>query len=192
VSIDAGDEGFVAVGELGFYGTPMEPFAIASADGREWHESTMPPGGWGSVVARGPDWQAFTRSSDAGLDHPVDVSVSENGLDWSRSGSVEPAVVDLGDGARCVEWPFAVLVAGGWLIQSSTLSYPCGEGGFFINGTPRISADGLTWQSLPFASGTPGMPGSGSRVVAAVMFDGRLVLAGNSNGRATFWIGEAP
>lgn len=192
VSIDAGDEGFVALGELGAYGTPREPFAIASADGREWHESTMPPGGWGSVVARGPDWQAFTRDSEVAFDHPVDVAVSQNGLDWSRSGTVEPEVVDLGDGVQCVDWPFMVRAVGPWLIQSSTLTFPCSEGGFLTNGTPRISADGLTWQPLPFAPERHGMAGPGSRVTAAVVFDGRLVLAGNSNGLATFWIGEAP
>ena len=41
--MDAGDEGFVVAGTQGPYGQPFAPFAIASADGREWFEAAAPP-----------------------------------------------------------------------------------------------------------------------------------------------------
>lgn len=62
----------------------------------------------------------------------------------------------------------------------------------FTNGSARIARDGAEWAPLPFAAGERGNFGSGSRVTAALEVDGRLLLAGDSDRMATFWLGEAP
>lgn len=90
----------------------------------------------------------------------------------------------------CGEFVTALHGSTPWLVATSRLSFPCSEGGFVVHGTQRASTDGTTWTDLPFAAGTPGQTGSGSAVFATVMVNGRLVLAGQSNSAATFWIGE--
>jgi hypothetical protein len=55
VELDAGDEGFVAVGRIG--GEDSTPFAIASADGRDWVEAPRPAfGSFLEVASHGGDW----------------------------------------------------------------------------------------------------------------------------------------
>ena len=58
--MDAGDEGFVVAGTQGPYGQPFAPFAIASADGREWFEASSPPNDMVSVAAIEGDWLALS------------------------------------------------------------------------------------------------------------------------------------
>lgn len=58
--------------------------------------------------------------------------------------------------------------------------------------TVRVSTYGVTWLALPFPVGTPGVTNSGSTVRAAAMLDDRLVLVGQSNSQAAFWIMDDP
>jgi hypothetical protein len=78
------------------------------------------------------------------------------------------------------------------VVAATALSHPCGEGSFVVHGTQLISSDGATWTPLPFEVGTPGVTRSGASVNAAAAADGTLILAGEQDGVATFWIGERP
>jgi hypothetical protein len=52
-----------------------------------------------------------------------------------------------------------------------------------------ISVDGMSWQEMPFAKPPTGR---GNGVFAAIATEGGLLLVGESNGRAAFWLGEVP
>ena len=69
----------------------------------------------------------------------------------------------------------------------STWAGLCSEGAAVNFGPHEVSLDGGGWHDLPLMP--EGDSGSGAWVASAV-FDGRLVLAGESNGQAAFWIGE--
>jgi hypothetical protein len=96
------------------------------------------------------------------------------------------------DGTACEEYARHLRSAGPWVVAASDLAYPCGEGSFVVHGTQLISSDGATWTPLPFDVGTPGVTRSGAIVNAAIATDAGLLLAGELNGVATFWIGEQP
>ncbi|MDQ2934464.1 MAG: hypothetical protein M3R49_05685 [Chloroflexota bacterium] len=193
MSVGAGDEGFVVTGVRGSF-PDSQTLAIASSDGREWFDASSPPAVGARVAPRGADWVAIAsdRPADFGSSGEASVWSSANGLNWEQIGVMPLPVVSLEGGGTCREFNPSVVTAGPWLIAATTLAGPCGEGGFFVNGTARISVDGATWIPLPFAQGTPGVSGSGSGVSAAAAVDGGLLLAGESNRMATFWIGEAP
>lgn len=75
---------------------------------------------------------------------------------------------------------------------ATDLSGPCSEGGFAVYGTQLISTDAASWTALPFGTGTPGESRSGASVNAAAVAGGSLLVAGEMDGVAMFWIGEAP
>lgn len=194
VSIGAGDEGFAVAGTAN-PGTPQAaPFGIASSDGSSWVTATTPPSVVSGTVQVAPiagDWHAIASGvTDGALLTSVPISFSANGLNWAASGSMGLAVVQVDPSTTCNEFVTALHGATPWLVATSRLTYPCSEGGFVVHGTQRASTDGTTWMDLPFAAGTPGQTGSGSAVFATLMMNGRLVLAGQSNSAATFWIGE--
>ncbi len=192
VVIGAGDEGFVVAGTQGPASETGEPFAIASSDGREWFEASDPPPAATGVLPRGGDWIIVSHETgDGSLPDHASTWHSANGLDWSPLGDLPLDGVDVG-GGRCAEIPVGPTVAGPWIVAPTTLSYPCGEGGFQVFGTQRISLDGSAWRALPLEAATPGEQGSGSLVHAATTYDGRIVLVGEANLKAAFWIGEAP
>ena len=116
---------------------------------------------------------------------------SPNGLEWAEHGEVVLESVPE-DPITCVEFPNGLTSAGPWMVGASDLTYPCSEGGFVVHGTQRISIDGATWEALPFPGGTVGASHSGSAISAAVVVEWRLVLVGQSNRQAAFWIGEQP
>src|SRR5919106_3466717 len=191
--IDAGAEGFVAAG-VDFVDGANEPFAIASADGREWFDATSPPPAPAALAALGGDWVVVSGTFEEEGLRPSDRAAtwfSPNGLDWTQHGEVMLDSVPA-EPLTCVEFPDRFTSAGPWMVLGSTLSYPCGEGGFVVHGTQRISIDGATWEALPFPGGSLGTSHSGSAISAAVVVDGSLVLVGQSDGLAAFWIGEQP
>jgi hypothetical protein len=191
-AIAAGTEGFVVSGRLGSPAErEQEPFVIASGDGREWFESASPPTDVAGVAPLEGDWIAM--SYTLGEDSPAAIQTwfSANGLDWTVHGQAAVESVPI-EGASCDEHLSGLTAGGSWLVLGTTLSYPCSEGGFVVHGTQRISGDGTSWVALPFERGTPGIGGSGSAVYASASVGGRLVLVGEANHRATFWIGEPP
>lgn len=188
VHIGAGPEGFVVSGRQGAYGGEQHAFTIASADGRAWFEASNPPPNASGVMPLGSDWLIL----DHEIGRPNAVTWhSANGLDWSPHGELSLQTAEV-EGAECAEFPAAPQAAGPWLVSGTILSYPCSEGSSAVYGSHWISTDGRSWTMLPFDPGTPGTQGSGSLVNDAVMLDGRLILVGESNFMATFWIGEAP
>jgi hypothetical protein len=190
VSIGAGDEGFAVAGTANPGTAQAAPFGIASSDGSGWVPAATPPSVASGAVHVAPhagDWYAMANGD---LTATTPVSFSANGLDWAQSGSMPLAEVQADATTTCREFVTALHGSTPWLVATSRLSFPCSEGGFVVHGTQRASTDGTTWTDLPFAAGTPGQTGSGSAVFATVMVNGRLVLAGQSNSAATFWIGE--
>lgn len=194
VDIGAGDEGFVAVGYR-TRGDIAETFAIASADGRHWIESSSAPVNARHVAPLGSDWIAIATGEISPGDTETPVWFSANGIDWSEIGNL-PLNAAEPDQLSCGESVAGLTSAAGWLIVSTVLSYPCSEGGVVGYGTQRISVDGAATEPLPFArfsySPSTQVREDGSIVLAATRADGGLVLVGQSNGQATFWIGEAP
>lgn len=184
-AIGAGDEGFAVVGQLGYYGDQPEPFAIASGDGRAWIQSAHPPTDVAEVAPVGGDWVAV------GVPQPGDSMStwsSANGLDWRELGDTALGSFDA-EGGTCYEIPIGLDSAGPWLVSRTVYSHPCSEGAFVIHSTQRISVDGRSWTALPFETGTPGIGSSGTAIHAAAASQGRLILAGEVDGRAVFWSG---
>jgi len=186
VDLDAGEEGFVIAGTEGAYGEPGIPFAIASADGREWFEAPHPPDGAVGVAALGADWVALTVARPDGL-LPTSMTTwhSANGLDWSRSGDIDLALTH--PDAECPLEP-SLVGAGSWLVLRSYWSGLCSEGGGTSFGPHLLSSDGQAWHLLPFAAS--GESERGSWVNASAVLHGAVVLAGESNGQAAFWFGD--
>lgn len=190
--VDAGPEGFVAVGSQGDDATPS-PLAMASADGVQWFDAAPAPDDASTVSPLGPDWivTSFTVDNSGGQS-TWDVSswFSANGIDWTLGAPIPLGGIDRGDGFFCADAPTGLHGAGGWLILETGLG-GCGEGGFVRYGTPRLSVDGAIWVELPFPAADVNGRQLGSGALAALAFDGSLVIAGESQGYATFWIGEA-
>jgi hypothetical protein len=188
IDLEAGDEGFVAVGGMAAGGE--QPFALASGDGREWFVATTPPPAlWPHVAPVGGDWIAISAfDATGGMDHG-ETWASANGLDWEPHGQAPMGGVEA-DGRTCDEFPQSLLSPGPWLVAGTDLSYPCSEGRFVVHGTQLISVDGAAWSPLPFRVGTPGVTRSGAGVNAAITTEDALLLAGELDGVATFWIGE--
>jgi hypothetical protein len=188
-SIGAGEEGFVVAG---YRGTEQEPHTIASGDGRSWFEAGTPPGVSAGVVSRGGDWLAVSREVAFGIGEPSTAHVwsSGDGLTWGQAGAFELRSREAG-GAPCTEWPTSLHAAGPWLIAGTIVSYPCSEGGVQTQGRQLISLDGGDWSELPFAPASEEV-GLGTRISGAVEVDNRLILVGEQDRVATFWIGEHP
>lgn len=192
--IGAGDEGFVAIGSSG-EGDTAEGFVMASADGLEWFvgEIGTPASG---VVPAGGDWFALTSLaiSDASTELTPTWS-SANGLDWTEVGAIDLETVEPAPGTTCQEFPTGFLGAGRWLVAGTILSYPCSEGGVVTHGRQWLSVDGITWVQLPLPAASFADLNAierGSEVAAAIPTDSGLLLVSNSEGRATFWLGESP
>jgi hypothetical protein len=187
VSIGAGDEGFVAAGA---------GFAIASSDGTNWFPGAAPPSPQAGTVFVAPvagDWYAMESGQTAsGFAATAPIWLSANGLDWAASGSMPITEVQADPTTSCHEFVTALHGSTPWLVATSRLSFPCSEGGFVVHGTQRGSTDGTTWTDLPFSAGTVGVTGSGSGIFATETVNGRLILGGQSNRAATFWIGPPP
>jgi hypothetical protein len=191
VAIGAGDDGFVVVGTQGdrLSGEPPLPFALASADGREWFESPDPPPEITTHVAPiGGDWLAISYAfGDESRSAEITSWFSANGLDWTPNGGFTMASVEAGV-AVCHEFPTSLSPAAGWLVVGSTIGgLACGEGGQVTHGTQRISSDGASWSALPFVPGTVGISNSGSQVYGAATDDARLVLVGQMDSLAALW-----
>ena len=185
-SVGAGDEGFVVAG---WRTAAQEPRTLASGDGRSWIEANPPPGIVAALSPRGGDWLAVVRDPEIPIGEPSTAGVwsSLNGLEWASSGFVP---LEARDGV-CTEWPTSLYAAGPWLIAGTIMSYPCSEGGFQTHGAQRISLDGIEWSELPFAPASE-EGNLGTRIAGAIVIDGRLVLVGERDRVATFWIGEQP
>jgi hypothetical protein len=191
-SLGAGDDGFVAVGtRTGESGTE-EPFAIASGDGRAWFEADSPPGAAVAVAPLGGDWLAVSRDPSVALGLPAEAEVwsSANGLSWTPIGGYALGTAERSD-VGCSELPEWLFAAGRWLVSGTMLSFGCSEGGVETKGTQLISLDGVDWVALPF--GAPAVEaGLGTRIAGAIEVDGRLLLVGERDRVATFWVGEQP
>jgi len=185
VDIGAGDEGFAGVGWIG--NEDGSPFAIASADGRDWIDGPVPPfGQFLEVASFGADWVVV---EDPGGTAPT--WFSANGLDWAAHGEVPLRTIAAGEG-ECREYRAQLTSARPWLVTSSELAYPCSESGFMIHGTQYLSIDGAAWSPMPLAEATLGENRGGSRVNDALATDGGLIIVGEENGAAAIWFGEAP
>jgi hypothetical protein len=176
LSMDAGIEGFVAVGTWDPYVHSAGSFAIASADGREWFEAADPPQFPTSVAAVGGDW--VTVSSNEEVEEGwITISTSASGLDWSSPVPVDADEVStrIDDESGCWLVP-SLISAGDRLLLRTFLGGLCGEGNAVSFGPHLISTDAGGWQALPLPW-----------VAAVEVVDEALVLAGESNGQATFW-----
>ena len=190
IDLAAGDEGFVVMGTTSAAGD--QTFAIASGDGREWFDASSPPPASSPLVAAlDADWMVMGAFGTEGGTASGQTWWSANGLDWVPHGQAPMKRIET-DGTTCDEYPRHLRSAGRWVVAATDLAHPCGEGSFVVHGTQLISSDGATWAPLPFEVGTPGVTRSGASVNAAAAADGTLILAGEQDGVATFWIGERP
>jgi hypothetical protein len=188
IDLAGGDEGFAVVGS---HSDSTAGFGFASADGRTWTAMTDPLPPQARITGRGPDWYATT--FEFGSDQaPVGVWTSTDALNWARVGEIAGERIDAGGGAFCTEYPGPLVSTASLLVVSTHWSYPCSEGGFMTHGRQLISRDGASWTALPFPASTVGVQDSGSVVHYAVDVPTGVVLVGESNGDATFWIGERP
>jgi hypothetical protein len=186
--IDAGTEGFVAAGAMDPYIQPGGVFAIASANGREWFEAADPPEFAVHVAAIGGDWVAVSSNEDLEQGW-IAISTSANGLDWSGPLAVEADEVRHRiDESGCWLRP-SLISAGEWLILRTSLGGLCGEGNATGFGPHLVLTDADDWEALPLSTLESG-GASGLWVAAVEVVDGTLVLAGESNGQATFWWAE--
>ena len=191
IDVAAGVDGFVILAEPGPYGETREPFAFASADGRDWvAASDPPPELLFHLAPLGGDWVA-TGYGFGASPNPLGVWHSTDGLTWQRQGEIPLDSLSVRS-TSCVEVPVSLISAGESVVLSPDLGFPCTEQDFVVHGRPRVSTDGVTWFALPFPVGTPGVTNSGSTVRAAAMLDDRLVLIGQSSGQAAFWIMDDP
>ena len=194
VDVGAGPQGFVALGQRGESGARTS-FAIASADGGSWLEGSEPPMDALAVAPLGGDWIAASARFLPSDGEPSDLEsaawLSPNGLDWTEAHDLALDTVQIAPDTECTEYPSEIHGTGRWLVLSPILTYTCSEGGFIRHGTPRLSTNGRDWVALAFPQA--GMERRfGSGVFDAIETDDGLILVGESNARATFWIGEAP
>jgi hypothetical protein len=187
VVVDAGDEGFVVAGIAGPAGLP---FVVATGDGRQWYEAAVPPADIIGLAAMRGDWLAVTSSLNDGT-RPSTVWRSANGLDWLEIGALPLSSIPT-DAGECREWAKGLLSAGPWLISTTRLDYPCVDvhRNASLPGKPRLSLDGEVWVTLQLSDEGPGQSESGAGVSAALATGDRLLLAAESDGRASFWLGE--
>jgi hypothetical protein len=182
--LDAGDEGFVVVGDTHHADEAnFEPYIVASGDGHEWVRSEDEPVGAFYAAALGGDWITVTWD----FAETVTGWLSANGLDWAESGTVAVETVNADPQTICREYPTGLASTGTHVILTTTLSGPCSEGGFIINKGAFLTDDGAAWEALPFPDGTVGEAQSGSRVDGAEENDTVLVLAGQLDGQAALW-----
>jgi hypothetical protein len=173
--IGAGDDGFVAL----FVAASGDVDAtIASGNGREWFSGHALPGHSSAVAPVAGNWIAV---AVPGLhESPVDleVVVSANGLDWTKTASIHDPENRDGFG-----YPGALVSAGGRVFLAVALSTLC-ECPKPIPGGVWSSQDGVIWEQAD--------TGPDSVVMSGAERDRTVVLAGYVGGRVTFWVQERP
>jgi hypothetical protein len=189
-SIAAGDEGFVATTAGGL--TEPSTTVSASADGIEWFNATSPPGNAHLVAPIGPDWVAI--ESEPGQPGEIDSTASwssANGLEWNLAGELPLGAIDAGGGAGCTEFASGLHGTGDVAIVSTTLTYPCSEGGVVRYGQSSITSDGVSWDPLEFTGASDlSSVSRGTTINAAIALGDRLILVGEKDLQATFWLFE--
>ncbi len=183
-TVAAGPEGFVAVA-IRPSADSDETAAFASSDGRTWSEADVSPVGSLFVAPLGTGWVAMGPGQGASTASWT----SADGLRWTESGTVELRAAREAD-LECRELIRDVIAAGDVVVAPTTFSYPCSEGRVERFGQVFASTDGAAWSTLPFAPSAVGAePGQrGTTVRGAARTDAGLVLVGESDGRATFWL----
>lgn len=198
--IDAGKDGFVAVGRRGSWHS--EAFTITSLDGRNWVTPAAPAhaGVW-QVAAHSPGWIIIASGFESSpavyleaIEQPgTTIWSSLSGIAWQQIGTMDLPPTEV-DGADCYDSTPFVHSTADWLVASVRLQ--CASGNTAIEGSksPLLSLDGLEWQPLPI----PGLSidqttfapeETGLQVNIAIATETGLVLMGNSNGQAVFWLG---
>jgi hypothetical protein len=184
-TVAAGDEGFVAVIVREVSGEPGVA-VVASSDGLTWFDAASPSGdAFGVAPHAGADWVAIGSAYGDG-EITVTAWQSANGLDWTNSGAVPLADVEVGGGTTCGEVPGSLHSVGPLLLLGMTLLGPCSEGGVIGAGGSIASVDGVTWSRLPFGD-------RASVVGAAAADDGIVVVTDARTNSAptngiTFWV----
>ncbi len=193
--IGAGDDGFVATGNL--Y-EDVEAFAIASGDGRSWIEATAAPVGRATIADQSGDWVAISQALVFETP-PTEASVwsSANGLEWAEVGSIPlyPVAPEPDGTVVCSDIVVDLHSAGPWLIANAAAGYGlCSEGRIETYGSQSLSRDGQSWEVLPFPAFAFVEEGrrEGSQVNAAFVESDMLILIGHAGSRAMFWFNEAP
>jgi hypothetical protein len=192
LSVGAGPEGFVAVLIPTTEGGA--PSVIASADGVEWIDADpSPPIHF--VAGVGPDWVGVDTGPgyDGGQEETSTPSWhSANGLDWAEAGTVPLRPVQIAEDTWCGEIIARLVGVGDAVVTSTTLSYPCGEGGVQRFGRSHITTDGATWELLPFTDRelTVESNSRGTTVNAGIRIGDATLLVGESDWHATFWLRE--
>jgi hypothetical protein len=199
--ISAGERGFAAFGASDLHMT-TSAFTLASADGRDWALDPNPPLAGGYLAAVRGGWIAIGSTdvvTGGPYREPAEPSVwtSADGFEWRQIATLVIEPVELEGQPACYAESQDQATAGGWLVMSRDFYCSYGDDEAQVSGhdIPRISIDGITWQPLPFArfSFDPAAREAideGSTVRVAVATEGGLVLAGESNGQVTFWLGK--
>lgn len=204
--IGAGQHSFTAFGyEYGGY--QITSSLLASTDGRDWPIAPFAPDAfvrgaaplrdaWIAIAAGGRSFSTLPHMASqdpAAVETSVWTSVDASTWQQIGTASLDPGTLDVG--WACEEAHTELHGAAGWLVMSTTIGClnvkPEGARGY---GKPRISTDGTQWEFLPFPELTVNheslaLEDEGSIVRVAMVSSDGLVLAGQSNGRATFWLG---
>ncbi|MCV0403055.1 MAG: hypothetical protein K5924_05030 [Chloroflexi bacterium] len=187
VSVEAGDEGFVAL----VHSTSGDASArvIASGDGRTWIDGDGPTPLAAHVASRHGDWVLadFAELEDPSQGQSVTTWFSANGLDWLPFGANQLGIRDIGQ--PCPEVIGGLVSAGPYVVMDSVLGWGCGEGAIYHPNTAYISGNGADWEPLPF--GTPsairGVGILGQRLI--VLADGGT---GTPSGGVAIWVATIP
>ncbi len=186
-SVDAGDEGFVALVRSTFADGAAR--VIASADGRTWIDGATPTSGAAHVASRHGDWilADFAELEDQATGQTVTTWFSANGLAWDPLGENRLGTRDIGQ--PCPEAVGGLHSAGSYIVMRTVLSWGCGEGAIYHPGAAYISGDGADWKLLPLATS--------SAVEGVAIVDGRLVVladagTGTSSGGLAIWVAPIP
>jgi hypothetical protein len=177
LQIGAGDEGFVVTGAHPTDRVPARPFAITSSDGTDWVEADAPRD-ITSLVSVGGQWYAL--SWDLGERRYARTATlwsSATGAAWSTVSEIRLK----GNRRSCRQYSPGLSGAGGYLFVRTGDTFTCETAGNSTTGTTYVSVDGTKWQRLPLLQ---------DAAYLMVEVDGRLVAAGSTLGRTTFWIGE--
>lgn len=175
--IGAGEEGFVALGVQIDAADPAnwERFAFASADGREWIQSTQPFGAedrdyrpWPAMAPLGPNWVAAIAQQD----DPAAIWFSPDGLAWSLATTI--------DGLGTTQaWSPVMAATGGRVFFSPVADVPLGQPGIWTSTNVR------DWEELELGFAVAGdVVRSQEETVLA-----GTVYAATDASEATIWTG---
>jgi hypothetical protein len=190
---DAGDQGFVIVGES--YEVDADarvyvPFVQASSDGRTWLDADPAEMPLGPNLLAAPvrgDWIITQSDFDTGADTTW---FSRDGLHWEQRASIDvPPPPALGEGWDAgLPLVGTIVEAGDRAFIIGAVQYCC-HGPWYAAGI-WSSFDAMTWERIAFPEDT--------MIRAAAEHDGVTVLAGwtgasplaDWQARATFWVGQ--